>query len=114
LRELVLTLDEQSRPSAEPCGPAGASRVELRGFRLGLTAEAIRSRLSGLVLPAPDRHGQSYASANLDPRKAKDPSLKDVRRVAFSFLDGRVTSVTLVYAATADWESAAQFARQVA
>lgn len=114
LRELVLTIDEQSRPSPEPCGPAGASRVELRGFRLGLAAEAVRARLPGLAVPAPDRYGQSYASASLDARKAKDPSLKDVRRVAFSFLDGRVTSVTLVYAASYDWESAAQFARQVA
>lgn len=114
LRELVLTIDEQSRPSPEPCGPAGVSRVELRGFRLGLAAETVRARLPGLAVPAPDRYGQSYASANLDARTAKDPSLKDVRRVAFSFLDGRVTSATLVYAATADWESAAQFARQVA
>ena len=37
-----------------------------------------------------------------------------MRRLAFSFFDGRVTSVTLVYAASSDWESAAQFARQVA
>lgn len=114
LRELILTIDEQSRPSPEPCGPAGASRVELRGFRLGLMSEDVRARLPGLAVPAPDRYGQAYASANLDPRKVKDTQLKDVRRVAFSFLDGRITSVTLVYAATTDWENAAQFAKQVA
>lgn len=114
LREMVLTVDEQTRPSNEPCGPDGTSHVELRGFRLGLAAEAVRARVPGLAVPAPDRYGQAYAPMNLDPRKVTDPQLRDVRRLAFSFLDGRVTSVTLVYAASADWESAAQFARQVA
>jgi hypothetical protein len=112
LRTLELDKKPEARP--KPCNVAGTARIELRGFRLGMTAAAVRSRLPALVIPPPDRYGYSLASVSFLKRPSAVLELKDVLRVTMSFLDGRLATATMVYADSINWESDAQFRQQVA
>jgi hypothetical protein len=84
LRSAVLDKKPEAKP--KPCNEKGTARIELRGFRLGMSAEAVRSRLPTLVIPPPDRYGYSLASASFVKRSSAIPDLKDVLRVTMSFV----------------------------
>jgi len=112
LRATVLDKKPEAKP--KPCNEKGTARIELRGFRLGMPAAAVRSKLPALIIPPPDRYGYSLASVSFVKRPSAVPELKDVLRVSMSFLDGKVATATLVYMNSVNWESGAQFRQQVA
>ncbi|MFL6255289.1 MAG: hypothetical protein ACJ74T_09710 [Pyrinomonadaceae bacterium] len=107
-------LDKKSEAEPKPCNQSASAHIELRGLRLGMPVAAVRARFPALIIPPPDKYGYSLASVSFEKRPAADLTLKDVLRVTTSFLDGKVASVTLVYANAVNWESGVQFVQQVA
>ena len=83
----------------------------LRGFRLGMSADDVIIRVPSIEIPEADEFGFAkgviYTStANLSANKA---DFADVSRVSLSFLDGRLTSILVVYDSSLSWESTDEF-----
>ncbi|HWT01222.1 MAG TPA: hypothetical protein VN256_13320 [Pyrinomonadaceae bacterium] len=87
-----------------------AQPAELRGFRVGMTAEEVRARLPKAQLPRADEFG--FASLNIFPdyeAGIDKKSFEGVRTVSLDFLDNRVTGVWIGYDKTFKWQTIDEF-----
>ena len=83
---------------------------ELRGFRVGMTADEVKARLPKLQLRPADEFG--FASLNVFPDYEPGIDKKafgGVRTISFEFLDGRVSSLWLGYDKTFKWQTVNEF-----
>jgi hypothetical protein len=88
---------------------------ELKGFRVGMTPEQVRTRLPKLQLRREDEFG--FTSLNIFPDYESGidkPSFEGVRTVSLDLLDGRVFSVWLGYDKSFKWQTVEEFAAGIA
>jgi len=77
---------------------------ELRGFRLGMTYEQVKSRVPQIAFAQADEFGVSKTSISpfFDPRFDKT-SFADVRTISLDFLDGKLVTLWIGYESTFKW-----------
>ena len=83
---------------------------ELRGFRLGMTMDQVKSRVPPVVFGHTNQFGLSRTSINpdFDPKFDK-ASFEGVRTVSLSFLDGRLMELWLGYDSSFKWQKLDDF-----
>jgi hypothetical protein len=83
---------------------------ELFGFRMGMTTDQLKQRVSRVALPRADQFGitKTSISPDFDPQMDKS-SLTGVRTVSFDFLDGSLTSLWLGYDGSFKWNTVPDF-----
>src|SRR3954447_4059801 len=93
-----LKLDQLSQPP------------ELKGFRLGMTTEQIKTAVPLVRLGAPDEFGVLKTSINphFDPRFDKT-AFADVRTISFDFLDGKMVTLWIGYEENFKWPALDDF-----
>src|SRR6266581_2107124 len=84
--------------------------TELRGFRLGMTYEQVKSRVPQIAFAHADESGVSKTSISpfFDPRFDK-ASFADVRTVSLDFLDGQLVTLWIGYESTFKWKTLDEF-----
>lgn len=83
---------------------------EVRGFKLGMTVAQVRARLGGVAIRKPDELGGQMLIANAAMlRKASPTASSSARAAAFTFLDGRLMKLTLLYDDSVKWEDVDEF-----
>ena len=83
---------------------------ELRGFRLGMTIEQVKSRIPQVQLPPSNEFGFTQTTVNPEFSAEIDRStLQGVRTLSFDFLDGRSFSLALGYNSSFEWQSMDEF-----
>jgi hypothetical protein len=87
--------------------PAAA---ELRGFRLGMTMDQVKTRVPPVVFGPANQFSLSKTSINpdFDPKFDK-ASFEGVRTVSLSFLDGRLMELWLGYDSSFKWQKLDDF-----
>ena len=87
---------------------------ELRGFRLGMTPEQVKTRVPQVAFGRTDDLGVSKTSINpdFDPRIDKT-NFEDVRTVSLDFLDGRVSALWIGFESTFKWKSVDEFVKGI-
>jgi hypothetical protein len=84
--------------------------AELRGFRLGMTMDQVKSRVPQVVFGRTDELGTSkttinpYFDSNIDKS-----SFTDIRSISLDFFDGRLVSIWIGYEPTFKWQSVEDF-----
>jgi hypothetical protein len=97
----------QQQPQAQVCTLTVEQAPELRGFRLGMSLDQVKTRIPNIQVRQLE-FGLSDASAsNLDAAL-----YKGVVAIGFDFLDDRLVSLH-VYYESVPWKSADQFAARV-
>ena len=83
---------------------------ELRGFRLGMTFEQVKTRVPPVQFGHADEIGVTKTSINplYDPRFDKT-AFADIRTISFDFLDGRLTTLWIGYEGSFKWQSVPEF-----
>ena len=87
---------------------------ELRGFRLGMTPEQVKTRVPQVIFQHPDDLGLAKTSINpgFDPTIDK-VSFADVRTVSLDFLDGHVTQLWIGFEDTFKWKTVDEFVKGI-
>jgi hypothetical protein len=86
---------------------------ELRGFRLGMSLEQIRTRFPKARFYE-GNFGQSRLELQSNVLQEADPEkFRGVETIFLDLLDGRVVSVSATYDGAVKWQSIAQFAAAV-
>jgi hypothetical protein len=83
---------------------------ELRGFRVGMSIEQVRTRMPKLQLRPADEFG--FTSLNIFPDYEpglNKASYEGVRTISLDFLDGRVYSLWIGYDKTFKWQTVDEF-----
>jgi hypothetical protein len=83
---------------------------ELRGFRLGMTYDQVKTRVPQVQFGRVDQFGIVKTSINplFDPRFDK-ASFEDVRTISLDFLDGQLVSLWIGYQNTFKWQTLDEF-----
>jgi hypothetical protein len=85
---------------------------ELRGFRLGMTADQIKARVPGIQIKQQE-FGASYAFlSSVDFHNLDAVAYKGINDIGFQFLDDRLVRFTVNYQSV-PWKTAGQFAAKV-
>jgi hypothetical protein len=121
LSRLVLTPEEQNLSqsdsltlrSANSCGPKLIKQAQLRGFRLGMTAAEVKARLPVIKSPVPNASGYAQVSISFMKGIGRPAFLNGVMTMGFDFIDGRVSSIAVLYDDSIKWSSLEQFTQQV-
>jgi hypothetical protein len=92
------------------CTADDATRVALRGLRLGMTLAQVRAALPALMPPPADKYGRSNVSLMLYKLPKPPAGFDGVRAMFFDFLDGCVTNISAFYDHSVNWLNAGQFA----
>ena len=84
--------------------------AELRGFRLGMSYDQVRTRVPQVQFGRADQFGVTKTSINplFDPRFDK-ASFADVRTISLDFLDGRLVNLWIGYESTFKWQTVDEF-----
>lgn len=83
---------------------------ELRGFRLGMTKEEVKTRVPQVKFAADNDVGVSKTTINPDFDPSFDKStFNGLRSVSLDFLDSRLTSLWLGYDSSFKWKSVEAF-----
>lgn len=138
-----LVAQVKNNPKPSKCTLPLDRAPELRGLRLGLPQAAVLARFPGVSIEKPDKLGvtqlrlnvidTTLISRNLPIRdkavqpdmtlgddtsftvdSAKFPALKDVRRIQFRFIDGRLSYLRVSYDDSIKWNSVDEFVETVA
>jgi hypothetical protein len=110
------------------CLGVKADSLMLRGLHLGMPVSEVKKLIPGIPVSAVDKYGQASSFAMVVPDRAlalRQPyvgvrtvysgySLKGVRSVYVTYMDGRVNHIALSYENSVKWESADEFVSQVA
>jgi hypothetical protein len=107
-----LTMAQENGCTAKLAGLPQAP--ELRGFRLGMTTDQVKTRVPQVVFPHVDDLGVSKTSINpyFDPQIDKS-SFENVRTVSLDFLDGRLTQLWIGYEDTFKWKTIDEFVKGI-
>ena len=99
-----LTMAQENGCTAKLAGLPQAP--ELRGFRLGMTTDQVKTRVPQVVFPHVDDLGVSKTSINpyFDPSFDKT-TFADVRTISLDFLDGRLVSLWIGFESTFKWQT---------
>ena len=83
---------------------------ELRGFRLGMTYDQVKSRVPQIRFGRADEFGVSKTSISpfFDPSFDK-ASFADVRTISLDFLDGKLVTLWVGYESTFKWKTLGEF-----
>jgi len=83
---------------------------ELRGFRLGMTYDQVKSRVPQIRFGRADEFGVSKTSISpfFDPSFDK-ASFADVRTISLDFLDGKLVTLWIGYESTFKWKTLGEF-----
>src|SRR5216684_3166609 len=83
---------------------------ELRGFRLGMTYDQVKTRVPPIQFGVADPFGVAKTSINpsFDPRFDK-ASFADVRTISLDFLDGKLVTLWIGYESTFKWQKLDEF-----
>jgi hypothetical protein len=85
--------------------------TELRGFRVGMTAEQVKARLPKVKLKSADEFGFTALNIFPDYEPGIDKTaFEGVRTVSLDMLDGRVFSVWVGYDKSFKWQTIDEFA----
>jgi hypothetical protein len=85
---------------------------ELRGFRLGMTADQVKARVPGIQINKQE-FGASFANlASVDFHSLDAVAYRGINDISFSFLDDRLVRFTVNYQSV-PWKTAGQFAAKV-
>lgn len=84
---------------------------ELRGFRVGMTAEQVKARLPKVKLRSADEFGFTAINIFPDYEPGIDKTaFEGVRTISLEVLDGRVFSVWVGYDKSFKWQTLEEFA----
>jgi hypothetical protein len=87
---------------------------ELRGLRLGMTLEQVKSRLPSLQVK-PSRFGLTTASLDYTyPVAAKTAGLEGVQSISLEFVDEHLVKIGIMYSNSINWQTPRQFSERVA
>jgi len=113
LSKIVLYTDEIPR-SRSTCTADQVDGLEIRGIRLGMSVEQIKTRLPGLRFTPTTSFGYAFASWLL-PKQSKTSSetVRSLEYVSVEFVDGRLTEVSFLYDSSIKWATATQFADRI-
>lgn len=91
-----------------------ANAPELRGFRLGMSFDEVKTRVPQIQFGRPDKSGvtKTSISPTYDPR-FDQASFADVRTISLDFLDGNLTSLWIGYEGSFKWKSVEEFANGI-
>src|SRR5688572_585726 len=103
--------------SAQQCAVRSdqlADAPELRGFRLGMTFDQVKTRVPQVQFGRPDEIGLTKTSINplYDPRFDK-AAFADIRTISFDFLDGKLTTLWIGYESSFKWQSVDEFVKGI-
>jgi hypothetical protein len=85
--------------------------TELRGFRVGMTAEQVKARLPKVKLKSADEFGFTALNIFPDYEPGIDKAaFEGVRTVSLDLVDGRVFSVWIGYDKSFKWQTFDEFA----
>jgi hypothetical protein len=84
--------------------------AELRGFRLGMTYEQVKTRVPQIQLGPADQFGVAKTTLNpyFDPRIDR-VAFADVRTISLDFLDGKLVSLWIGFENTFKWQTLDEF-----
>ena len=107
----LFAYDARAQAQENQCLLNLSQAPQLRGFRLGMSADDVIIRVPSIEMPEADEFGFAKgviytSSPNLTSNKA---DFEGVSRVSLSFLDGRLTSILVVYDDSISWESTDEF-----
>jgi hypothetical protein len=89
------------------CTLSAAQSPEMRGLRLGMTAEQVRGRFAILEAEPADEFG--VERLRLDPRRNATEA-GELRDIAIELIGNRVVSIRLVYGPSTSWKNQQAFA----
>lgn len=114
LSRLVLYPNEIDH-SPSTCSAPQVNNLEIRGLRLGMSAEQTKTKLPGLKFTPRTSVGYSSASLFIPKQTVTRPEAqKGLIYVSLEFLEGRLTDVSFFYDNAIKWTSGAQFAERIA
>lgn len=110
---ILLCLVSAPSTSAQQCTLRSdqlSDAPELRGFRLGMTFDQVKTRVPQVEFGRPDEIGLNKTSVNplYDPRFDK-AFFADIRTISFDFLDGKLVSLWIGYEGSFKWQSVDEF-----
>ena len=99
----------------KPCPEDLSGKIELRGFKLGMSVPEVRARVPNLRLKPLDKHNHAGFSASVrsDRFLSQAASLKGVEVIDFEFIDDKLSDISFLYDDSVKWQSGAAFAEQV-
>jgi len=120
LSKVELTREDLRNPppanAKRACGEVNLGNLELRGFRLGMSQADVRARIPDLAVERANALGEalSFTPVRTNKYLSRNATLKGVLSITLGYLDGRVSSVALLYDDSLKWNSADEFVTQVA
>jgi hypothetical protein len=112
--------DVLSRPSPysitginSKCSEDIAKTFQLRGLRFGMKTAEVISKISGLKVPTSDEFGHAMAPIKLAALARINPTFKGLMGGAFEFVDGKLSSMFLVYDDSVNWNGPDEFLARV-
>ncbi|MBA3439813.1 MAG: hypothetical protein H0T92_08090 [Pyrinomonadaceae bacterium] len=102
-----------SLPQERKCTLKLGQAPELRGFRLGMTAQQAQSQVMGVGgLDKPDDLGMTAMTIYPFQLKSKDNG-RGIQYISLNFLDHHLTAIELRYDDSTKWDSIDQFAAKI-
>lgn len=99
--------------TAQECSLKSEQAPVVRGFRLGMTTEEVREKVTGVGgLDKADELGMAETTIYPFQLKSKDDA-QNLQYVRLSFLDGRLTDIELRYDGLTKWDGIDQFAAKL-
>lgn len=99
--------------TAQECSLKPEQAPVIRGFRLGMTTEEVREKVTGVGgLDKADELGMAETTIYPFQLKSKDDA-QNLQYVRLSFLDGRLTDIELRYDGLTKWDGIDQFAAKL-
>lgn len=87
---------------------------ELRGFKLGMTLDQIKSKYPSVAIPAANEFG--LTKITLSPsmmNTTQHPELSDTKSITLEAVDGRLSSIKVKYTNAQKWTSVDEFLRRI-
>lgn len=100
-------------PAQEQCKLNVAQLPTLRGLRLGMTTEQVRSVFPGMQSEAKGDLGQINTSVSRDYSGTNGPIFKDIYGIDFTFFDNKLVDFTIQYDYSVHWDTLESFIAKV-
>jgi hypothetical protein len=97
---------------AQVCTLTVEQAPELRGFRLGMTAEQLKARVPGIQVSQREFGVSNAVLSSVNFRNLDAVAYKGVNEISFAFLDDRLVRLTVFYQSV-PWKNADQLAAKV-
>ncbi len=113
LSKLLPSADSTRNKVTPKCGADYLKNFQLRGLRLGMKSAEVVLKVNGLRIPAANEFGFSRATIKLVDLGKRNAVFKGLLAGSFEFVDGRLTSIFLVYDDSVIWNSLEEFLAKV-